>query len=53
VPVSETAALVAGAATTTLSVDALAPLVVGLNVTLTVQFAPTARVAGQLLFWLN
>jgi hypothetical protein len=52
VPVNATACEVAGAATVTFKVAGLAPLVVGRNVTLIVQFAPTASVPGQLLFWL-
>jgi hypothetical protein len=48
VPVSVTTPEVAGAATFTFKVAVLVPVLVGVNVTLTVQFAPAARVAGAI-----
>lgn len=47
VPLSTTVALVAGAATLTVKFVVFAPVVVGLKVTLMVQLAPTASVAGN------
>jgi hypothetical protein len=53
VPLNATDCEVAGAATFTFSVAVLAPRWLGENLTFTVHFAPIARFAGQLLFWLN
>lgn len=49
VPVSATATLVAGAETFTFKLAVLLPVLVGLKVTVTVQFAPTESLAGQVL----
>jgi hypothetical protein len=53
VPVSGTATGVAGAATLTFKFALKGPVELGLNVTLIVQLAPTARVVPQLLVWLK
>jgi hypothetical protein len=53
VPLNATDCEAAGLATIKFGVAALAPRWLGVNRTLTVHFAPIARFAGQLLFWLN
>jgi hypothetical protein len=53
VPLSDTDCEVAGAATVTANVDVFTPAAVGVNVTLMVQVAPAAKLAGQVLVWAN